>query len=62
MQKVHATQAAVVRVDGTPLGVKEDQAFGIDDPVVRQYPWLFGLDVETATAVPGERRAVRAPR
>lgn len=59
MSKVHAIQAAVVRFGGTPVGIKEDQAFDSNDEIVWEFPWLFGLDgIETATAVPGERRNV----
>jgi hypothetical protein len=57
MPKVHALQAAVVRVGGMPIGIKQDQAFDRNDPVVQEHRWLFGLDVEEATARPGERRS-----
>jgi hypothetical protein len=62
MRKVHANQSCVVRVNGLPIGVKEDQSFDIEDEIVRKFPWLFGVDeIEQATSGPGERRNVRKP-
>ena len=43
--------------NGTRLTVGQDQAFDSDDPVVKEYPWLFTQDnIEQATAAPGEKR------
>lgn len=58
MPTVRANAAAVVRVGGVPIGIREGQSFDTKDPIVREYPWLFGdREVEQATASPGERRA-----
>lgn len=59
MGTVRARQAAVVKVNGSPIGVAEGQAFDEDSDVVRQHGWLFELPVEQATAAPGQRRNVR---
>lgn len=43
-------------------------AYPADDPLVREYPWLFRSDnddqalVESATRAPGERRTTRRER
>lgn len=57
--RIYANQSCLVRVGDTPVAVKEGQPFDDEDPIVRDYPWLFGDVVEQATSAPGERRAVR---
>lgn len=61
--KIRAASAAVVRVNGVPIGIQEGQAFDSSDEIVRLYPWLFeGVDaVEQATAAPGQKRSTRRP-
>lgn len=56
---VRANATAVLTVEGSPIAVREGQAFDVDDPVVREFPWLFTDGVEEATARPGERRNTR---
>jgi hypothetical protein len=57
--------------EGLPIILTEGDTWAADDPVVRARPDLFTDDpsilrrssrVETATARPGEQRAVRIPR
>ena len=62
MPKVHASRTCIVTHNGVPVLVREDQSFDADDPMVRDFPWLFGSDVEEATARPGERRQARRPK
>lgn len=60
--KIRAASAAVVRVNGVPIGIQEGQAFDSSDEIVRLYPWLFegvGDAVEQATAAPGQKRSTR---
>ena len=59
MPKAHAARTCVVTHNGVPVLVREDQAFERDDPLVRDFAWLFDSDVEEATARPGERRSTR---
>jgi len=59
VSKVHASRTCVVTHNGVPVLVREDQAFDRDDPLVRDFAWLFAADVEEATARPGERRSTR---
>lgn len=59
MSKVHASRTCVVTHNGVPVLVREDEGFDRDDPMVVAFPWLFGGDVEEATARPGERRQTR---
>jgi hypothetical protein len=58
-----------VTLYGMDVQLVQDRAYDINDPVVKEFPHLFsdnptvydrnGLIVETATAAPGEKRAVR---
>lgn len=57
MQKVFATRAGVVVVNGVPTTVSEGDPFDMDDPVVAEFRWMFSDPVEQATAAPGEKRA-----
>ena len=61
MAIVRANQSVVVTLDGAPQTVKEGDAHDSSDAIVRLFPWLFGDDVEEATARPGERRTARRP-
>lgn len=59
---VRATADAVVQVDGRPFVVRQGQAYGSDEAVVRSHPSLFTSappPVEQATRAPGERANVR---
>ena len=59
---VRANQSVIVQMHGKPRVVRKFDEFESDDPVVREYPWLFAdSGVERATAAPGERRNVRRP-
>jgi hypothetical protein len=59
MSIVRAIQTAIITVDGSPQVLREGDTFDSDDPVVREHRWAFRLDVEQATAGPGERRGGR---
>lgn len=60
MARVHALQECIVRVNGMPRAVTDGQPFDEDDPVVREFPWLFyDTSVEEATARPGQKRTTR---
>lgn len=56
MPNVYANKSVVVRVNGMPISIKENQPFDANEAVVREHPWLFESPIEAATAVPGERR------
>ena len=72
---VFALDTTSVRVDGLPITVRRGEARHRTDPVVRAYPAMFAdepvvvalfpgfryedVEVEQATAAPGEKRAAR---
>ena len=59
---MRATANAVIHVDGRPFVVRQGQAYGSDEPVVRLHPDLFTsapAPVEQVTRAPGERANVR---
>lgn len=41
---LHANAATILLTKGGPVVVRKGQEFADNDPIVRQYGWLFGLD------------------
>lgn len=63
MVYVIASRTGIVTHNGIPVTVREGDRYTTDDPIVREFPWLFDPDVvEQATAAPGEKRTTRARR
>lgn len=58
MATTRANRSCVITpAGGLPVTVKDGDRFDDDDPIVREFPWLFGdAPVEEATSRPGERR------
>lgn len=58
----HPHTVVVTTSNGASRGVRQGDVIPDDDPIVREFPWLFEAAVEQATAAPGEKRSVRRRR
>ncbi len=58
MARVRANNTCLITHNGVPVVISEGEEFDSDDPMVRDFKWLFNTGVEEATARPGERRNV----
>lgn len=70
MQIRFCISTTFITLNGVDVQLIEGRAYPADDPAVKAYPKLFtdtprvftsyGVEVEQATAAPGEKRGLRA--
>jgi hypothetical protein len=58
MSTVRVIEPVIVTdpASGALVTLKKGDAYEHTDPLVREYGWAFGSDVEDASATPGQRR------